>query len=257
MDTSPVGIFDSGVGGLSVFSELARAVPNRHYIYFGDSKNLPYGTKSQDEIIAFGKNIVRFFISKGVEDVVIACNTSSALSYEALLSEFGPKVKIHPLIQTVAKDLAKYSSVGVLATQGTANSLKYTQEIIKNNPKARVAEVGCTGFVEIVENRLYEDIKSIELVKNKVVPLLEEGVEKIVLGCTHYPYLMPILEKFAPSDMFIDPAVLFCRRIEEEFSRNELKSENRPKREFYVSASPEKFVESAKVFYDVEKAVLV
>lgn len=251
--TGKIGIFDSGIGGLSILKELECVMPDKHYIYFGDTKNLPYGTKSKEEIIAFTEDIIKFFLSIGVKDIVMACNTSSALAYDTLLKKFEGVVTIHPLIQTVAKDIAKYSHIGVMATEGTVKSFKYTQEIIKNNRYAEVFEVECTGLVEIVENGLYEDIQSFELVKSKVDKLLEKNVEKIVLGCTHYPYLMPILERFADRDMFIDPASILCKHVKNLLSEPAVDN----KKEFFVSSYPERFIESAKVFYSVEYAELV
>lgn len=253
---TPIGIFDSGVGGLSVLKELEKILPNEHYIYFGDTKNLPYGNKTQEEIINFGKKTINFFKNLGVKNVVMACNTSSALAYTALEKEFGNEIRIFPIIQTVAKDLAKYNRIGIMATVGTVKSLKYSEEILKINPNADVYEIGCEDFVKIVENRLYDDAKSVGYIEEKLNSLLELNVEKIVLGCTHYPYLMPIFTKNASENLFIDPATIFVQNI-----ANEIKSASAPfidnnvKKEFFVSAEPGKFKENAKVFFDIKDNV--
>jgi len=249
---SPIGIFDSGVGGLSVLSELDIVLPDEHYIYFGDTKNLPYGTKTKDEIIVFTKDIMNFFVSRGVKNVVVACNTSSALSYEELAKEYKNSLTIYPLIQTVAKDIAKYSKIGVMATKSTVNSLTYTKEILKKNKTANVFEAECSGFVEIVEQGLLKKPSAAELVKSKLETLLSQDVEKIVLGCTHYPHLMPVLEKYAPKDTFIDPAHYLCKFVKSEFEKNT--PVNAPaKKEFFVSGNSKQFMKSAKLFYNVKE----
>lgn len=247
--STPIGVFDSGVGGLSVFRELIKLLPDEHYIYFGDTKNLPYGNKSAEEIIAFGKNTLNFFRSKGVRHVVMACNTSSALAYDTLKCEF-PDIKIYPIIQDVARTFTKYSQIGVMATVGTVNSRKYTEEILKNNPCANVFEEACERFVEIVENRLYDLPGSIDYIEKKLKALLVENVEKIVLGCTHYPYLMPIFTKFAPVEMFIDPSVIFAKNIAVDIKSASAPCFEGGKKEFFVSGNAQSFIDNAKIFYD-------
>jgi len=251
---TPIGVFDSGVGGLSVLSILERHLPNEHYIYFGDTKNLPYGSKTPEEIIKFGKSTLNFFESRGVRHVVMACNTSSALAYDTLKCEF-PDIKIYPIIQEVAVTLGDYARIGVMATAGTVRSGKYTKEILKNNPCAQVFEEACERFVEIVENRLYDEGKTVDYVEGKLKALLAQNVEKIVLGCTHYPYLMPILTKFAPESLFVDPSIVFAKNIAADIAGASLPSFECGKKEFFVSADAKKFVENATVFYTIEDTV--
>ena len=158
-----IGIFDSGVGGLSILKKLLPS--GGHYLYFGDTKNVPYGNKTKEEIINFTRNIIEFFISKGAKRVVMACNTSSALAYDTLEKEFGTIIKIHPLIQTVAPYIAREGNIiGIMSTCATARSKTYTKEILKANDKAVVYELGCPDFVKIVEERLYDKKESVELV---------------------------------------------------------------------------------------------
>ena len=151
-----IGVLDSGVGGLSVLSELVNVMPDKKYIYFGDTKNMPYGTKTPEEIHLFTKNILNFFLNHGVKNVVFACNTTSAVAYDNLKKEFLNKLNIFPLIQLAARpaveNLKDNDTIAVLATKATINSKKYDEEIHKINPKINVLGVDCTGFVEIVEN---------------------------------------------------------------------------------------------------------
>lgn len=249
MSEKLIGIFDSGVGGLSILKELLPL--GGHYLYFGDTKNLPYGNKTQEEIISFTRNIIKFFISKSAKEVIMACNTSSALAYETLHEEFGSEIIIHPLIQTVAPYIAKKAdTIGIMATQGTINSKAYSKEIKKANKNAVVHELACPEFVKIVENNLYDKKESVDYIKEHLDILLNKGCNKIVLGCTHYPYLLPILTKFADEKMFINPADYMKKLISDENLKATV--------EFFVSKDPEKFKENAKLFMEInEKVTLI
>lgn len=242
------GIFDSGVGGLSVLKQL---IPyGGSYIYYGDTKNLPYGNKSKEQIIDFTRDIIKFFIKKGATRVIMACNTSSALAYEALHHEFDNKIKIHPLIQTAAPYIAREGKViGVMATDGTVKSQTYTKEIKKINGEIKVYELSCPDFVPIVENRLYDKKESVQYIKEHLQILLNKGCDKIVLGCTHYPYLMPILTKFAREDMFINPALYMTNIVKNNLPLSPLNVE------YFVSSDPERFKKSAKIFMEIEEPV--
>lgn len=248
---SPVGFFDSGVGGLSVYSKFKTLLPNENTIYFGDLKNLPYGNKTQEELIGFARNILDFFKSKGVKAVVIACNTSSALAYETIKDEYD--FKIYPIIQSCAKLISSLGvkKVGVFATEGTVKSGAYKAEIEKYNSTIEVKEVACPNWVNIVEG--VSEIDADNDIKNRIEEMLEFNPDKIVLGCTHYPYLMDKIEKYAPKAIFIDPAGIFSVYIKEDLRKSQLLTPSiySGKEEFYVSSNPEAFVENSKLFYAV------
>ena len=247
-DKNLIGVFDSGVGGLSVLKKLIPYGGN--YIYYGDTKNLPYGNKTKGEIINFTREIIKFFIKKGAKKVIMACNTSSALSYETLHNEFGSDIKIYPLIQTAAPYIAEFGgNIGIMATEGTVKSLTYTKEIKKHNKNAKVYELACSEFVPIVENRLYDHTKSINYIKEHLQYLLDKKCNKIVLGCTHYPYLMPILSKWADPSIFIDPALYMADIVKNN-------PENLPLNlEFYVSSDPSRFKKSAELFMNIKEEI--
>ena len=243
-----IGVFDSGVGGLSVLKKLIPYGGN--YIYFGDTKNLPYGNKTKEQIINFTRDIIKFFIKKGAKKVIMACNTSSALAYETLHKEFGSEIEICPLIQTASPYIAeKGNIIGIMATEGTIKSGAYKREIQKYNKDADVYELACPKFVPIVENRLYDDKESIDYIKEHLQILLDKKCEKIVLGCTHYPYLVSILKNWAAPSIFIDPADYMVKIVENNPKNTPLNIE------FYVSSEPERFRESAKVFMNVDKEI--
>ena len=247
---SPVGFFDSGVGGLSVYAKFKTLLPNENTIYYGDLKNLPYGNKTKEELIGFARNILDFFKSKGVKAVVIACNTSSALAYETIKDEYD--FKIYPIIQSCAKLISSLGvkRVGVFAT---VNSGAYKTEIESHNPEIKVKEIPCPNWVGIVEG--VSDVDADADVKVHVDEMMQFNPDKIILGCTHYPYLMERLEKFAPKSMFIDPAGIFSVYVKEDLRKAQLLTPSiySGKEEFYVSANPEAFVENSKLFYEINE----
>lgn len=253
-NNSPIGVFDSGVGGLSVFKEVIKLLPNENYIYFGDTINLPYGNKSQEELVEISSNIFDFFKSKNVKAVIMACNTTSAVTYDILKDKYD--FKIYPIVQNISNCIAKENNkrIGVFATKATVGSHAYKKEITKHNPNIEVFEIACPNWVRIVENELQEDKESIEDIKTHLDEMLKNNVDKIILGCTHYPYLLSVLAKFAPEDMFINPAQYFAQFIEKDIKSaglENIKKDYEPK--FYVTSNPEQFMSASKLFYSVKQ----
>ena len=254
-NNSPIGIFDSGLGGLTVFQELFSKRANEDYIYFADTLNLPYGTKSKPALIQITAKILDFFEAKKVKAVVIACNTTSAAAYESLKDKYG--FKIYPIIQTVAKEFSQLpiKKLGVLATPATANSGAYSREIRKFNSEMEVFEEPCFDWVQIVENSLYDTDEAKKIIEEHLFNLLDKKVEKIILGCTHYPYLLDKLSKYANREMFLNPAPIFAEKILEDLSLNGLLSDFEQSKvpEFYVSSNPENFKTSSKFFCEFKE----
>ena len=248
-----IGVLDSGVGGLSVLKELFGVMPDENYIYFGDTKNIPYGTKTKDELCFFTKKILDFFVSKNVKTVVFGCNTTSAVAYDELKKDFDDKLTIFPLIQTVAydiqKDLKDNDTVAILATKATTNSNKYAIEIKKYNSTIKTTGIDCTGFTEIVENRLYEDKSSIDLIKSKLN--LIKDASRVVLGCTHYPYLVNIFKKYLKTDYY-NPAINLAKIVKNSKKPN---PNGKGSIDFYVTKDPFEFKQSAKLFMDINQDI--
>ena len=252
-----IGVYDSGVGGLTVFKELVKILPKEKFIYFGDLKNSPYGEKSKEELIKIGEKIFDFFASKNVKAVVMACNTTSALLYDKVKEEYN--FKIYPVIQSVAKDLAvlNVKNLGVFATDATINSHAYKTHIQKFNPQMTVYEQACPNWVKIVENNDFCQ-QNIDIIKSDLQRMLLNKPEKIVLGCTHYPFLIDILSQFAPKEMFINPAKKFAQIIKDDLIKSDLTTKNSEfEQEFYVSKDAENFVNAAKMFYPVQKLPVI
>lgn len=253
MNNKPIGIFDSGVGGLSVFAKLIKLLPNENYIYFGDTKNMPYGNKSKEELIFAATDIFNFFQEQDTKAVVMACNTTSATVYDILKDKYD--FKIYPIIQTAAKYISaqNYSSVGIFATNATINSHAYSKAINSHNREIKVFEKACPNWAYIAEHGLQNLPDNINNIKITVQEMLKNKPDKIVLGCTHYPYLMNILTKYADNDMFIDPAECFAQYIADDIRLSGLDNNRKnyePK--FFVSANPEQFRISSELFYKVE-----
>ena len=248
---SPIGFFDSGVGGLTVYSEFRKLLPAESGLYFGDTKNMPYGEKTKDQLIEFSQKAFNFFEKQNVKAVVMACNTTSATVYDVLKNNY--QFKLYPIIQSVTEIIAMlpYKTIGVFATPATVNSKAYSKGINSINPNINVIEIACPSWVKIVENNLEETLWALDEIKLKLEEMLSYNPECIILGCTHYPYLVPQLKRFVSSKLFINPASAFADYIRRDLMRLNLLSDLQVEgsEKFYVSSSPEKFVKSAEMFY--------
>ena len=251
----PIGFFDSGVGGLSVLARFRELLPDENIIYFGDTIHLPYGSKTKEELIKYARNILDFMQNIGVKAVVIACNTSSAQAYDEIKNYY--PFPIYPIIQTCAKAIAvnNYKRIGVFATEATVKSGKYSEELKKYNSNIQVKELASKNWVGIVEGVGENNDAERQQIKYELKEMLDFKPDKIILGCTHYPYLMDEFVKYTSKDMFIDPAEIFVKYIKHDLNMlNMLNNTNiKGEEQFYVSSNPEKFVDNAKIFYNLNK----
>lgn len=255
MNSCPIGIFDSGVGGLSVFAELINLLPNENYLYFGDTKNLPYGNKSKEELVKLCTKIFDFFKERNVKAVVMACNTTSAIVYDTLKDNYN--FKIYPVVQTISKQITSNNikNIGVFATNATINSHAYKTNLKKYKPELEVYEIACPKWVDIVENEKFEEKESLDDIKKHLEEMKKNDVEKIILGCTHYPYLLDTLSKFESKNLFINPAKYFSQYIKNDLENlNLLNNKKDYEPQFFVSANPQQFIKASKLFFNVEKA---
>lgn len=253
-NNSPIGFFDSGVGGLTVLNKVKKILPNEKFIYYGDTLHVPYGEKSKEQLIKYSDSILKFFESRNCKAVVMACNTTSSVIYDDIKGKYN--LKLYPIVQSVAKILAELpiERLGVFATRATINSNVYPREIAKYNPKMKVFGMHCPQWVKIVENNTLTNLDSIAVIKNDLDNMLLNSPQKIVLGCTHYPFLVPVLSKFADKDLFIDPAIYFADYIKNDLeASNLLTSENKACEEFFVSSEPAKFMSASKMFYKLNE----
>lgn len=250
-NNKPIGIFDSGLGGLSVLGELKKILPNEKFIYFGDSANVPYGEKSKEQLIGFSRNILDYFKSRGVKMVLMACNTSSAVTLNVVKDEYD--FDVLGLIEPAAKFLAeqKYSDIGVIATSATIKSNAYRDTILKYSNK-NISQIACPGLVELVESGKIDTEEAKILVAKYIEPLLEQKVKKIVLGCTHYPFLSEIITDLAQNrDILINPAEFLAQEAFARLkSQDALNFDDAGMVEFYTSKAPEEFVRVGKNLFD-------
>ena len=237
---------------MTVYEKLKSILPNEDYIYFGDLKNSPYGQKSKEQLIEITSYIFNYFKSKDVKAVVMACNTTSANVYDEYKNSYD--YIIYPIIQTCAKVISSLSvkKIGVFATSATIASGAYKREINKYNKDVEVFEMSCPGWVQIVEESKQFDEKNIKLVKSNLDKMLKFSPDKIILGCTHYPFLLEILSKFAPREIFIDPSIYFAEYIKTNFKNLDLINENGGSEKFFVSANAAEFKNAAKMFYELK-----
>ena len=212
--TQMIGIFDSGVGGLSVFREIKKLLPSERYVYFSDNAHCPYGEKSREYIIDRARTITSFLMEQGAEIIVVACNTATAAAISTLREEFPISfIGMEPAVKPAAQ-ATRTGVVGVLATAGTLKASKYIDTREKWAQNVRIAEHIGQGFVELVESGKVTGEEAEEVVERSVRPLLDAGADTIVLGCTHYPFLSDTILKVAGNSVrIIDPAPAVARHL--------------------------------------------
>lgn len=211
-----IGVFDSGVGGLSVWRELYREFPGETYLYVSDAGYCPYGPKSREEVVARAKAITDYLILQGAEIVVVACNTATAAAIEYLRGHYQiPFVGMEPAVKPAAIN-TRTGAIGVLATKGTFKGELYLRTLHKFASNATVIEQVGEGLVELVESGNTDTPQARELIGKYVVPMLEKNVDHIVLGCTHYPFLEKVIKEFAGEGVeIVNPAPAIARRAGE------------------------------------------
>ncbi|GHT17459.1 glutamate racemase [Endomicrobiia bacterium] len=251
-EANPICVFDSGVGGLTVLKRIVAQLSDEHFVYFGDTARVPYGEKSKEELILFSNQILGWFETLNPKIVLMACNTSSSTTLDVVKDKFS--FPILGLIQPAAQYIAfsKFKKVGIIATSATVKSKAYTNSILKLNPGIEITETACPGLVEIVEGGETRTPKAKVLVQKYVEPLLDAGVECIILGCTHYPYLTDIINDVtAGRTVLIDPAEFIVKEAVELLEKNNLLTvSGKGKREYFASGDIESFVNTAQNFFD-------
>ncbi len=241
-----IGVFDSGVGGLTVLRELYRQLPNESILYFADTARLPYGTRSASEILQFGLEILTWMMEQGVKMVLLACNTSDALALETLRRDFD--LPILGLILPGARAAVQEGRrIGVIATPATAASNAYRRAISEIEATAQVWQVGCPEFVPLVEQNRLDDPYTAEVARQYLTPLLQQRIDTLIYGCTHYPLLSPIIRTILPPTVqLVDPAVHLVASAAQELDLMGLKNNRAPlPTRFCVSGCPHQFAQGS------------
>ena len=238
---APIGVFDSGVGGLTVVREIIRQLPNENIIYFGDTARVPYGSKSPNSVIHFSKQIARFLSTKEVKAIVIACNTASALALEELQKQFDlPIIGVVIPGAKAAVEATRNGEIGIVGTDATIRSGVYTEIIKSINPNMSVYEKACPLFVPLVEEGFREHDVTGEIINFYLAAMKDSDVDTMILGCTHYPLLRSRIMKYLGDKIqIVNPAyetamdlkaILRGMKLEnDELTKEQIKYE------FYVS----------------------
>ncbi|MBR1815351.1 MAG: glutamate racemase [Lachnospiraceae bacterium] len=242
---APIGVFDSGVGGLTVVREIMRQLPSENVIYFGDTARVPYGSKSKNTILKFSRQIVRFLRTKNVKAIVVACNTASALALEDMRDEIDlPVIGVVRPGAKMAVEKTKTKHVGVIGTEATIKSGIYTDYIRQLDEEVNVIGKACPLFVPLVEEGLLEDRITDDMIHRYLSELKPYGVDSLVLGCTHYPLLFNPIKRYMGDEVtLINPAYETAKELKNILSDKKLLNSrsNVPSYDFYVSDGMDKF----------------
>jgi len=223
MNEHPIGIFDSGVGGTSILKEVQKLLPQEHIIYLADSKHAPYGNKSQAQILQLSIKNTELLISKGCKIIVVACNTATTNAIYYLRENFKvPFIGIEPAIKPAAlQSLSK--KVGILATKGTLSSSLFHNTAELHASGIKMIEQEGTGLVPLIEAGMANSQETKKLLQSYLKPMLAEGIDYLVLGCTHYPYLIPVLKELLPENVkIIDSGEAVARQTKAVMIKNDL-----------------------------------
>ncbi|MBR0332254.1 MAG: glutamate racemase [Alistipes sp.] len=244
MNNNPIGVYDSGFGGLSVWRELHRALPRESLIYLGDGKNCPYGTKSEEQIRELAEKAVGDLVERGCKMVVVACNTATAAAIEYLRERFShiPIVGLEPAVKPACA-MTRSKVVGVMATERSLAGRKFLSTLERYGQGVEVLKVVGEGFVEAVEADAEQEPRTEELVRRAVEPMIERGADVIVLGCTHYPFLGDVIRRVVGDRevSVIDSGEAVEKRVESLLDKFDLRcaEDNSPKLEFLSYADEE------------------
>lgn len=249
---APIGVFDSGVGGLTVAREIMRQIPNERIIYFGDTARVPYGSKSKETVTRFSEQIVRFLRTFQVKTIVVACNTASAYALDKLEKETDiPIIGVLKPGAKAAMEATGNGRIGVIATEATIGSGMYYQYIKELNDKVTIYGKACPLFVPLIEEGLWEDPVTDEIARRYLTELIDIDIDTLILGCTHYPLIRSTLGRIAGGNVtLVNPAYETAKELKEMLGQMNLLNEEEPglgsnRYQFYVSDKAEKFVRFA------------
>lgn len=245
---APIGVFDSGVGGLTVAREIMRQIPNEKIVYFGDTARVPYGNKSRETVTRFSRQIVRFLRTYQVKTIVAACNTASAYALEVLEKETDiPVLGVVKPGARVAAEITKNGRIGVIATEATIGSSVYSRYIKQLNENVTIYGKACPLFVPLVEEGLWEDPVTDEIAKRYLTELIDIDIDTLILGCTHYPLIRSTVGRIMGDKVsLVNPAYETARELKRMLEEKNLLNETHPELgtnqyRFFVSDGAEKF----------------
>jgi len=254
-NNNPIGLFDSGIGGTSIWKEIHHLLPNESTIYLADSKNAPYGQKSKDEIIQLSFKNTEFLIDQNCKLIVVACNTATTNAIKELRDKYDvPFIGIEPAIKPAATN-SKTQKIGILATKGTLNSELFYKNVEKFQDIKIIEQIGY-NLVTLIENGEMNSPEMSDLLQKYLTPMIEQNIDYLVLGCTHYPYLIPQIQKIIPKNIkIIDSGEAVARQTKSILEnkvgfRNSLEKSTQI---FYTNANPKVLSEIVGNEYNVIK----
>lgn len=258
--SAPVGVFDSGVGGLTVAREIMRHLPNENIVYFGDTARVPYGSKSKDNIIRYSRQIINFLKSENVKAIVIACNTASALALDVVRGEIDiPIIGVVEPGARAALEVTRTKKIGVIGTEATIRSAMYEKIIQGLDPEAMVIGKACPLFVPLVEEGFAKHRVTQEIIDYYLASLLEMGIDSLILGCTHYPLLRSRIREYVGDRITLvnpayETAIDLKKLLESCDMENTGEKQEHASYSFYVSDAADKFKQFANSIlpYDIE-----
>ncbi len=249
---APIGVFDSGVGGLTVAREIMRNLPNEKIVYFGDTARVPYGSKSGNTVLRYSRQIVRFLQTQEVKAIVIACNTASALALDTIEKEIDiPIIGVVKPGASMAISATRNNRIGVIATQSTINSNLYPKLIRESNPEITVFGKACPLFVPLVEEGWTKDPVTVEVASRYLKELMDKEIDTLILGCTHYPLLRHLLQGVVGEHVtLVNPAYETAQALKRLLKELDLETEEEPGEEgpehrFFASDAVDNFREYA------------
>lgn len=251
MDQRPIGVFDSGVGGLTVVHEIMEQLPNEEIIYFGDTARVPYGSKSKETVTKYSKQIIRFLLTKNIKAIIIACNTASSNSLEEVQKTFDiPIIGVVEPGAVMAYESTKNNRIGIIGTEATIRSKSYTNAIKKHHKDIETFSSACPLFVPLAEEGWTNNEVAYLVAKKYLEPFSEKDIDTLVLGCTHYPLLKDVIQEVVgPRVSLVNPAQEAARNLKELLTlRGELRNDGIiPEHYFYVSDNTTKFGQIAAI----------
>ena len=246
-DLQPLGIFDSGLGGLTVVRQIQKVFPRLPIIYYGDTARVPYGTKSPKTVTHFSRQIIDFLIAQNVQAIVVACNTASAAAVPVLKDEYD--IPIYGVVEPGAEAAfaaSKSGRIGVIGTNSTIRTNVYTKAIQSRDNSLSVFGKACPLFVPLVEEGWEEHDVTKQIAREYLNPVLENEIDTLILGCTHYPMLTKTLKEILPAGInIIDSGVAAANELE---GKIQVSSDAAPEHKYFVSDTPERFAELAARF---------
>ncbi len=245
---TPIGVFDSGVGGLTVAREIMRNIPDERIVYFGDTARVPYGSKSKETILRYSRQIIRFLRTQEVKAIVVACNTASAYALEDIRKELDiPIIGVVKPGARVAGNTTRNGRIGVIGTEATVSSGIYTQFLQEQNPDIQVIGKACPLFVPLVEEGWLKDPVTVEVATRYLKELMDQDIDTLILGCTHYPLLRSTLREIVGEGVtLVNPAYETARELKELLKHEHLENpggrgSEAERYRFYVSDLADKF----------------